>query len=118
MIKINVDQICEVRILDKRPHPYYEYRPAKKSFIWGNRAEGFYDTLTMGDPELTPVEDIEKGGELMCIDQVVYFRPRIFIHMNNGEKKYKYFDTKEEAIEYFQKSPEFAGIKWADNICD
>ena len=116
MEKINADQICEVRILDRRQHPHYVYMGAKKSFIWGNRKEGFYYTLVVGGPEFMTVQEIEADDSLVCLGSMVFYRPRIFIKMSNGDTKYKYFDTKSAAIEYFQNAPEFSGIKWVDHF--
>ena len=112
MRKINSEQVCEVRILDKTEHPYYEYREARKSWLWGERKAGFYYTLTMDSPDFMTVEEIEKSGELVCVDKTVYFRPRIFIKMSNGDMNYKYFDTKGDAKKHFESAPEFVGIKW------
>lgn len=117
MAKINVDQICEVRILDRRAHPYYEYREAKKSWLWGDREAGFYETLPIHGPELLTVEEIERSGELVCADKTVYYRPRIFIKMSNGDVNYLYFDTKDAAKEYFESAHEFSQIKWIDHVC-
>ena len=112
MIKINSEQVCEVRIFDKREHPHYEYREAQKSWFWGEQKAGFYYTLTMDGPDFMTVEEIEKSGELVCVDKTVYLRPRIFIKMSNGDVNYKYFDTKGDAKKYFESAPEFVGIKW------
>jgi hypothetical protein len=113
MTKINVDQIVEVKILDKTEAEFYEYRTARKSWFFGNRKAGFYYTLTFSGPVFTPVEEIEKSGEMVCYNKVVYYRPRIRFKMSNGDVKYLYFDTRYEAIKYFETAPEFAGIKWS-----
>ncbi len=112
MKKINVAQICEVRILGRRENELYEWKPEKKSWLFGNTQEGFYYTLTVHGPKLMTVEEIESDGSLVCDNKVVYFRPRIYVKMSNGDTSFRHFDTKAEALRYFETSPEFSGIKW------
>lgn len=109
MNKINIAQIVEVRVLPRRKNPHYEYREAWHSWFFGSREAGFYDVF---DSELMTPGEIEKDDGLVCVDKVVYFKPRIYMKMSNGDDHYLYFDTEEAAQEYFNTAPEFEGIKW------
>lgn len=117
MRKVNADQICEVRILDHTPHPFIEYKEAKRS-IWGKREAGFYNTLSISGEEHMSVEEIEKDGQSVCIGKKVFWRPRIFIKMSNGDRRYMYFKTIGEAKSRFEHDPNFKGVKWIDDVCE
>lgn len=113
MSKINVSQICEVRVLGLRTNTQYEWREAVNSF-WCKQEEGFYDLLTIGSPVLMTVEEIEANDGLVCVDKRVCFKPRIYMRMSDGSVVYKYFKTLEEARTYFETASEFRGITWLD----
>lgn len=115
MGKVNADQICEVRILNHTPHPHIEYKEAKRSF-WMKREAGFYNTLSIFGEEIMTIEEIEKDGQLVCIEKQAFWRPRIFIKMSNGDKRYMYFKTIDEAKLRFEQDPNFKGVKWIDDV--
>lgn len=113
---VNAEQICEARILDFSPYPHYEYREAEKSIINGNRKAGFYNTLSLFGERMITVDEIEKDGQMICVGKQVFWRPRIFLKMSNGDRRYMYFESLEEATTRFNNDPNFSHIKWIEDV--
>lgn len=100
MVKIfNLEQLVEVRIVDKEESEYLSYKPFKKSF-WGNTKEGFYDII---NNNYYSKEDLENGKHMdinyIVENNRVYYNPYIkLIFANPKSGKVKEFNTYEEAL--------------------
>lgn len=109
--KINIQQICSVEIVLNRPHSSYVFRGARRFLFW-RKKEGFY-YLGYPNEEFITKEEIEKDGELICKDKVVYYKPYITFRMSNNMYFRKYFNSQDE-VNYFMKSEEMKTIKFIE----
>lgn len=102
MEKLNVEQICSIKIYRKSICRWYMYKQYKKSF-WGDTKEGFYD-LSFGESKIITKDQIEQDKELYCDDRIVFCYPHIEIKMSDGGRYEKYFKTTKDIDLYLDRN--------------
>lgn len=75
------------------------------------RKEGYYWILTIGEHEYMSVEEIEKGGRLICKDKCVYYKPHLDIKMSDQKTYTKFFETEKE-LQEFMETDVMKGVNW------
>lgn len=103
---INKDQICTVKVYEKLPYDWYEWKEGRKGLF--PRREGFYFTRTLGTPIFTPIEDI--GNNFIIEGKKVYYRPHVNIQMSNGNTHSKFYNTIEQ-LHTFMASEDMSHVK-------
>ena len=111
--KLNVEQICSVKIIVNSYSNWYVYKESKKIFSFEYQKEGYYFTMTIEGSTYKTVEEIEKDDRYICKNKRVYFKPHLEIKMSNGNIHKKYFETKEELYDFID-SDVMKGIKFID----
>jgi hypothetical protein len=96
---LNLQQTVLIEIVDRKECWIYRYLPFKKS-IWGNTEEGFYSWD--GYSEFFTKEELESGNNRynLCFiveNNIVYFQPKVVLHMSDQSSNRTFYDTFEEA---------------------
>lgn len=113
----NVNQIVSLKILNASPNKWYSWMPERKTF-WGFgktiEAGFFKEEWSPIGIQYTPVtpETILNSRDLTIVNQVVCYRPRIEIINTNRDKMHLYFDSYEEAVEFFKNHPQLKTMFW------
>jgi len=111
MNKINIEQICTIRVMIDYVNRRYEYREEKKFLWWVISPAGFYYVHAIHPYLITP-EEIAVKNQHRCIirDKEVIFKPHVEITLSNGLMYEKFFETQSE-LDGFLMSDYIRGIK-------
>jgi len=107
MIKININQICKIKIFEKLRCNAYYYQKKGKYFF--NKKDGFYKDMCLGNDYRTTKESIEADGTLFVEGEQVFYKPHIEIYLSNQHMVIEWFNTTEElgrfVAEYLKDIP-------------
>ena len=103
--KINIEQICKIKIYEKLKHERYVYRDSVKILFWEYRKAGFYLLKYIGSDQFVTNSEIYKNPHLFCEGKSVYYAPHIEIYLSNQHMNIKWFGCVEELNEYVNKLP-------------
>jgi len=109
--KINVDQICIMRIYRKTPHRYIKWRSAFKIFGITLSPGGFYYSYI--GSEYKPIEEINSDSKLYIEDNIIYYKPHVDIEMTNDRTTSIWFDDEAE-LDAFINSEVMKKVKFID----
>jgi hypothetical protein len=109
--KINVDQICVMRVHRKTPHRYIEWRSAFKIFGITLSQEGFYYVFV--GSEYRSIEDINSDCRLRIEDKTVYYKPHVELEMSNDRTTTVWFENEAE-LDAFINSEEMKQVKFKE----
>lgn len=99
--RVSVNQIVSIQLVLEREHPFYVWKD-KVSFLGITlTAAGFYYTFVFEDTIKTE-DQIKAKGNLVINDQKVFYKPHLAFRMSNGDTLYKYFESKDTALEFYQ----------------
>lgn len=98
--KLNVEQICSIKICLDMYNSNYEYKKAIKLFSFTLRKEGFYWKNIIGSDELKTVEEIEESGKYICKDKRVCFKPHLEIRTSDGRIHEVFFESENQLHNY------------------
>lgn len=103
-LKINVNQICKIKIYYKLRDSRYVYKEKSGRFFW-KRKEGFYSIGLWGDLTYVTQKQITDSGNgtLYCEDNIIYYFPHIEIYLSNSHCVIDWFDSSENLDRFVQE---------------
>ena len=109
--KINIDQICTIKVFRKAKYDWITYKPEKKYWFYTIKAK-FIDIVGWNIYTLKDIEEINIAGVRLYVENnQVYYKPHVEIYMNNQQHYMKGFNTIDE-LEYFLQSDNLKHVNW------
>lgn len=110
--KLNTNQICSVESFFNSTSRMFTYKKAKNYFFW-KQQEGYYFTHSIWGDTSKPIEtkEIEKDGQYVCRDGLVYYKPHLEIKMTNQTVHEKYFNSEKELLDFMESEP-MKAVNW------
>ena len=113
MKKINLDQVCSVKICIKSVNTSYEYAKPRTFLFYFKRGEGFYYS-SFGAPKFMTKEEVEaENKNFYCEGQYVFYKPHIELRTSDQHYHTRFFET-EQDLRNFINSPEFRVVTWVE----
>ncbi len=110
MEKLNVQQICSIKVYNNSICTDYIYKVKPKYLSFLFPKEGFYYRYCIGSPRLVTKEEIENQGYYTVKDNKVFHKPHIDMRMSNQSLKSKYFQTEKELNDFIET--ELKSVNW------
>lgn len=111
--KLNANQICSVQSFLRATSNMFTYKKAKTILFFWEQKEGYYFSHSIYGDNDNPLEikEIEKDGQYICKDGLVYYKPHLEIKMSNGSTHEKYFNSEKELLD-FMETEVMKGVNW------
>lgn len=100
--KINVNQICSIRIFLKKREHRFEYTAGKNYWLFRTKP-GYVDNRSLNNPKYTEEELLKNFNNIRIENYVVYETPHVCCLMSNREWFYKFFETEVEATSFYNE---------------
>jgi hypothetical protein len=98
--RINVNQICKIKIFYKSRNSWFKYK--RKSKWHPFRKEGFYYIHPMDECYMTE-DEINNKGNLYCEVDAVYYSPHIEIFLSNQHQITEWFSSSIKLDKFIQE---------------
>lgn len=100
--KINLANVCSIRIYIREICKSYEYREAS----WWNR-EGFYRY----GMDYVNIQEIIDRKDCFITDKTVFYKPHIDFLLSDGELVTKWFETEQELNSFLENNEDIKKLK-------